>query len=93
MIETAMADVGVPKQLRAAVRYYVQLEAADYSFLTPVLFDVRLENININGTDNPIYVDHRDYGYNVRSNIIPTNKEALIKIIGRVYAETGAPPE
>ncbi|MFN3804105.1 MAG: type II/IV secretion system ATPase subunit [Pyrobaculum sp.] len=91
LIEMAMADVGVPKQLRAAVRYYVQLEAADYSYLTPILYDVRLENININGTNNPIYVDHREYGYNVKTNVIPTNKETLVKIVGRVYAETGRP--
>ena len=86
-----MADIGVPKQLRAAVRYYVQLEAADYSYLTPILYDVRLENININGIDAPIYVDHRDYGYNIRTNVVPTNRETLIKIVGRVYAETGRP--
>jgi len=91
LIEMAMADIGVPKQLRAAVRYYVQLEAADYSYLTPILYDVRLENININGVDAPIYVDHRDYGYNIRTNVVPTNRETLIKIVGRVYAETGRP--
>jgi hypothetical protein len=76
LIEMSMADIGVPKQLRAAVRYYVQLEAADYSYLTPILYDTRLENVNINGIDNPIFVDHRDYGYNVRTNVIPTNKES-----------------
>jgi Type IV secretory pathway, VirB11 components, and related ATPases involved in archaeal flagella biosynthesis len=91
LIEMAMADIGVPKQLRAAVRYYVQLEAADYSYLTPILYDTRLENVNINGIENPVFVDHRDYGYNVKTNVVPTNRETLIKIIGRVYAETGRP--
>ncbi len=91
LVEMAMADVGVPKQLRAAVRYYVQLEAADYSYLTPLLYDIMLENININGVDVPIYVDHREYGYNIETNIVPKNRENLIKIVGRVYAESGRP--
>ncbi|WP_231818774.1 hypothetical protein [Thermoproteus tenax] len=91
LIEMAMADVGVPKPLRAPVRFYVQLEAADYSYLTPLLYDVKLENVNINGTDNPIYVDHRDYGYNIKTNIVPTDKEVILRIVSRVYAETGRP--
>lgn len=91
LVEMAMADIGVPRQLRAAVRYYVQLEAADYSYLTPILYDIRLENININGIESPIFVDHRDYGYNIKTNVVPTNRETLIKIVGRVYAETGRP--
>ncbi|MFP3212322.1 MAG: type II/IV secretion system ATPase subunit [Thermoproteus sp.] len=91
LVEMAMADVGVPRPLRAPVRFYVQLEAADYSYLTPFFYDVRLENINVNGVDSPIFVDHRDYGYNVRTNIVPTDREVILRIISRVYAETGRP--
>nr|KJR73476.1 MAG: general secretion pathway protein GspE [Thermoproteus sp. AZ2] len=91
LIEMAMADIGVPRPLRAPVRFYVQLEAADFSYLTPLFYDMRLENVNINGVDQPIFVDHRDYGYNVKTNVIPTDREATLRIIGRVYAETGRP--
>jgi type IV secretory pathway ATPase VirB11/archaellum biosynthesis ATPase len=91
LVDMAVRELGVPRQLRAAVRYFVQLEAAEYSYLTPLLYDTRLENVNINGVDVPIYVDHRDYGYNLRTNIVPASREALVKIVGRVYAETGRP--
>ncbi len=91
LIEHAMGEVEVPRNLRAAVKYYAQLEASEYSLLTPLLYDTMLENININGVDTPIYVDHRKYGYNIRTNVVPTSRDAVLRIIGRVYAVTGRP--
>ena len=47
--------------------YYVIRNLFGYNILTPLLLDMKLEDISVNGLNEPIFVYHRNYEY------IPTN--------------------
>ena len=47
--------------------YYVVRNLFGYNIITPLLFDTNLEDISINGINEPLYVYHKNYEY------IPTN--------------------
>ena len=47
--------------------YYITRNLFGYNILTPLLLDTKLEDISINGINEPVYVYHQSYEY------IPTN--------------------
>ncbi|HLC45732.1 MAG TPA: CpaF family protein [archaeon] len=88
IIDSAAADIQIPKTKREYFAEAVVREMIGFGLLDKLLEDDKLEDIMVIGENRPVYVFHRDHEM-MKTNIVFYNEQDILDIIDKVARAVG----
>ncbi|MFW6009347.1 MAG: type II/IV secretion system ATPase subunit [archaeon] len=81
-IKKFLRDLGreVTEKEFAKIFYYLKRDYIGFGVLDPIMRDDKMEDVSADGYNIPLYVDHTDYDYSLKTNI-ELDKEDLDNLI------------
>ncbi|MBI3623636.1 type II/IV secretion system ATPase subunit [Candidatus Pacearchaeota archaeon] len=70
------------------VKYYLRRDINGFGIIDPLMHDISIEDVSCSGTDNVIYVWHRNYD-SIPTNIQFTSEEKLNSFVSRIVFRAG----
>jgi len=78
----------ISKETYLKIMYYIYRDFVGLNEIEPLLWDYFIEDIECNGTDQPIYIVHRKYR-NIRTNITFNSTRKLASFVEKLAQKAG----
>jgi len=81
-------NLSLTEKQKEALLYFLKRDFLDYGKITPLMDDPNIEDISCDGSSEPIYIYHREYG-NLKTNIIFDDEESLSSFVVKLAQKCG----